>query len=71
MNLEQKLEHTNRIADAIQGGQKEYKFSSTRPYVISLPNPQVAGTMRQRRSYALDKAQSVVQRLERLFPSLT
>lgn len=64
MNSNQKLEHTNRIADAIQRGQKEYKFfSSHKPYVIGLPNPQLVGTMRQRRSYAIDKAQSIVQTL--------
>ena len=62
MTLQDKIEHTTAIADAIQRQEKFYILS--RDCMISpLPTPQVAGTMVQRRSYAMGKAMDILNTL--------
>jgi uroporphyrinogen-III decarboxylase len=62
MTLQDKIEHTNAIADAIQRQEKFYIIS--RGCMINpLPTPQVAGTMVQRRSYAMGKAMDILNTL--------
>jgi len=60
MTLQQKIHHTNRIADAIQRQESEYATWELTDS-ITLPNPQVCGTMAQRRSYAMGKAMSLIE----------
>jgi len=60
MTLQQKIHHSNKIADAIQRHEEYYKV---KPLVhIDLPTPQVYGTMRQQRSYAVGKAMSLIEK---------
>ena len=63
MTLQQKIYHTKRIADAIQRQESEYAtWELTK--AIPLPTPQLCGTMGQRRSYAMGKAMSLIERYE-------
>ena len=60
MTLQQKIYHTKRIADAIQRQESEYAtWELTK--AISLPTPQLCGTMGQRRSYAMGKAMNLIE----------
>tara|TARA_R110002126_G_scaffold234934_1_gene378835 strand:- start:242 stop:451 length:210 start_codon:yes stop_codon:yes gene_type:complete len=49
------------MADAIQKGEAFYTMETSQIMHILLPNPQVAGTMVQRRSYAMDKAMNLIE----------
>ena len=60
MTLQQKIHHSNKIADAIQRHEDEYatwEFTQS----IKLPSPQVYGTMRQQRGYAMGKAMDLIE----------
>jgi len=67
MTLQDKIYHTNEIANAIQRREEFYDivetpittFSKVRH--IELPTPQVAGTMTQQRSYAVGKAMDIIE----------
>jgi len=61
MNLQDKIQYTNEMADAIQRGEAFYTLETNQIMHILLPNPQVAGTMVQRRSYAMDKAMNLIE----------
>ena len=73
MTLQDKIEHTTAIADAIQRREDYYTleilmgeshplgYSPLRQ--IELPAPQIAGTMVQRRSYAMGKAMDILNTL--------
>ena len=71
MTLQQKIHHTELIADAIQRTEEYYDivetpittFSKVRH--ISLPTPQKCGTSIQQRSYAISKAMDILEGLER------
>jgi hypothetical protein len=82
MTLQDRIEHTNAIADAIQRNESHYSFdldnklmgppnefasvfldNLRRSRTIGLPAPQIAGTMTQRRSYAMGKAMDILQNL--------
>ena len=59
MTLQQKIHHSNQIANAIHRHEEYYKV---KPLVhIDLPTPQVCGTMTQRRSYAVGKAMELIE----------
>ena len=62
MTLQQKIHHTEMIADAIQRHEKIYRFDDGEglPCNILLPTPQVCGTSTQQRSYARDKAKEIL-----------
>lgn len=60
MTLQDKIHHTNEMANAIQRQEKFYVIS--RGCMINpLPTPQTAGTMQQQRTYAMDKAMSIIE----------
>ena len=61
MNLQDKIHHTNEMANAIQKGEAFYTMETSQIMHILLPNPQVAGTMVQQRSYAMDKAMNLIE----------
>ena len=74
MTLQDKIQHTTAIADAIQRREDYYtletrpkgsrvSLSSVEVRHIELPTPQVAGTMVQRRSYAMGKAMDILNTL--------
>ena len=50
------------MADAIQRGEKTYQITPVN-LLESLPAPQIAGTMVQRRSYAMGKAMDILNTL--------
>ena len=62
MTLQQKIHHTNQIADAIQGHVTTYRLDDGESYPthILLPTPQVCGTLTQQRSYATDRAKEIL-----------
>ena len=60
MTHEQTLHHTEQIANAIQRHESEYSTWELSK-AIKLPTPQTAGTMTQQRSYAVDKAQELLE----------
>jgi len=60
MTLQDKIYHTEQIADAIQRQEKFYIISRG-CMIDSLPAPQIAGTMTQQRSYAMDKAMDIIE----------
>ena len=74
MTLQDKIYHTNEMANAIQR-REDYYTLETRPKGsrvclspvevrhIELPTPQVAGTMVQRRTYAMGKAMDILNTL--------
>jgi hypothetical protein len=63
MNLEFKIHHTEKIADAIQRKEQTYRLKGVNDSYkyLKLPNPQVVGTMVQRRTYAMDKAMELIE----------
>ena len=61
MTLQDKIYHTNEIANAIQRGAITYTYDNAS---IQLPTPQVAGTMTQQRSYAVGKAMDILTQLD-------
>lgn len=70
MTLQQKIHHSNLIADAIQRHEDEYFVSLKEGnglinYDIALPTPQKCGTSIQQRSYAMSKAMDIIEGLER------
>ena len=62
MTLQDKIYHTEQIADAIQRQEKFYIISRG-CMIDSLPTPQTCGTMTQQRSYAIGKAMDILQNL--------
>jgi hypothetical protein len=61
MTLDDKIFHTNEIANAIQRHQEFYTLKvGDKAYSIMLPTPQTCGTMTQQRTYAMDKAQEIL-----------
>ena len=61
MTLEQKIHHANEIANDIQLREPTYPFPSPNGFkYVSLPTPQVIGTMTQQRSYAMGKAMDII-----------
>lgn len=58
MTLQEKIEHTNAIADAIQRGDAYYEIGNSR--VVTLPSPQTTGTGMQQRTYAMSKAMDII-----------
>ena len=70
MTLQDKIYHTNEMANAIQRRDKHYtlEVSEAEGWLvdeihIELPTPQTAGTMVQQRSYATSKAMDIIQNL--------
>ena len=63
MTLQDKIYHTNEMANAIQRREDFYTLETDKVRHIELPTPQVAGTMVQRRSYAMDKAMDILNTL--------
>jgi hypothetical protein len=63
MTLQQEIYHTKRIANAIQRREDYYTLETEVDKIrhIELPTPQVCGTMTQQRSYAVDKAQQILE----------
>ena len=68
MTLQDKIYHTNEMANAIQRNQKFYIMPSKSQAIdwemknrIELPTPQVAGTMMQQRTYAMGKAMDIIE----------
>jgi|TARA_R110002153_G_scaffold33586_2_gene101291 hypothetical protein len=61
MNLQDKIHHTNEMANAIQKGEAFYTMETSQIMHILLPNPQVAGTMTQQRTYAMGKAMELIE----------
>ena len=61
MNLSDLNTHTMEMANAIQRQDEFYRLD-TKPYPthIMLPTPQTCGTMTQQRTYAIDKAQQIL-----------
>tara|TARA_R110002167_G_scaffold338990_1_gene546689 strand:+ start:436 stop:633 length:198 start_codon:yes stop_codon:yes gene_type:complete len=64
MTLQQKIHHSNQIANAIQRHEDEYATWELSK-AIKLPTPQVCGTMTQQRTYAMDKAMSLIEAYDR------
>ena len=64
MTLQQKIQQTELIADAIQRGDEYYNGCCFIRPQISLPTPQRCGTSIQQRSYATDKAKEILEGLE-------
>ena len=64
MTLQQKIYHTKEIANAIQRRDEFYiMYGDDKVKHITLPTPQVAGTMTQQRSYATSKAQEILKNI--------
>ena len=75
MNLQDKIYHTNEIANAIQRREEYYTLEilmgenhplgyspqTSELRHIELPTPQVAGTMTQQRTYAMGKAMDLIE----------
>jgi hypothetical protein len=61
MTLQDKIYHTEQIANAIQRREEYYTIVGTQVRHIELPTPQVAGTMTQQRSYAVGKAMDIIE----------
>lgn len=61
MTLQDKIHHTNEIANAIQRREEYYTLETDKVRHIELPTPQVAGTMTQQRSYAVGKAMDIIE----------
>jgi len=60
MTLDNKIHHANEIANAIQRHESEYATWELRG-AINLPTPQVCGTSIQQRTYAMDKAMTLIE----------
>jgi hypothetical protein len=63
MTLQDKIHHTEQMANAIQRREEYYTIVGTQVRHIELPAPQVAGTMGQQRSYAVGRAMDILQNL--------
>ena len=68
MTLQQKNYHTRQIANAIQRCEGMYSISLEEGnglinYEFALPTPQTCGTMTQQRTYAMDKATSLIEKI--------
>jgi len=63
MTLQEKIHHSNLIANAIQRNEEEYATWELR-YAIKLPKPQTAGTMMQQRTYAMGRAMGLIEDYE-------
>ena len=63
MTLQDKIYHTEQMANAIQRREEYYTLETDKVRHIELPTPQVAGTMVQRRSYAVGKAIDILNTL--------
>ena len=64
MTLQDKIYHTEQIADAIQRRDEYYTlYPSGKVARLALPAPQIAGTMVQRRTYAMGKAMDILNTL--------
>tara|TARA_R110000796_G_scaffold220761_1_gene336836 strand:- start:241 stop:438 length:198 start_codon:yes stop_codon:yes gene_type:complete len=61
MTLQDKIYHTNEIANAIQRREEYYTIVGTQVRHVELPTPQVAGTMMQQRTYAMGKAMDIIE----------
>ena len=62
--MKDKFYYTNEIANAIQRRELFYTMQDAIPKEhIKLPTPQTCGTMTQQRSYAMDKAMSILNSL--------
>jgi len=66
MTLQQEIYHTKQIASAIQRREKYYTIKTDKFKYMKLPTPQVCGTMTQQRSYAVDKAQQIIEEYKTL-----
>ena len=67
MTLQDKIHHTEQIANAIQRHEQTYHLhwiNGTKKY-LALPTPQVAGTMTQQRTYAMGKAMDIIEQIDR------
>lgn len=61
MNLLEQNNHTMEMANAIQREQEYYTLvMNGSAYSIMLPTPQRTGTMTQQRTYAIDKAEEIL-----------
>ena len=65
MTLQEKIYHTNAVADAIMRGDKGYSIevlenNKTFSTFVYLPSPQLAGTGMQQRTYAMTKVMDIV-----------
>jgi|13_taG_2_1085334.scaffolds.fasta_scaffold04635_12 hypothetical protein len=65
MTLQEKIYHTNAMADAIMRGEKGYSIeglesNKTFSTFVYLPSPQPTGTGMQQRTYAMTKAMDIV-----------
>ena len=61
MNLSEQNTHTMEMANAIQRAQEFYTLvMNGSAYSIMLPTPQTCGTMTQQRTYAIDKAEEIL-----------
>jgi hypothetical protein len=65
MTLQDKIHHTNEIANAIQRREDFYTLKTDKIRHVELPTPQVAGTMTQQRTYAMGKAMDIVEQIHR------
>jgi hypothetical protein len=63
MTLQDKIYHTEQIANAIQRREEYHTIVGTQVRHIELPAPQTCGTMTQQRSYATSKAQEILNHL--------
>jgi hypothetical protein len=63
MTLQDKIHHTEQMANAIQRREDYYTLETDKVRHIELPAPQVAGTMTQQRSYAVGRAMDILQNL--------
>ena len=62
MTLQEKLHHQKQMANAIQRQDEFYTLDvDDRTKHIELPTPQTCGTMTQQRTYAMDKAISLIE----------
>jgi len=61
MTLQDKIHHTNEMANAIQRREEFYTLVGTVVRHIELPTPQTAGTMTQQRAYAMGKAMDIIE----------
>ena len=64
MTLQQKIYHSNLIADAIQRHEDEYATWEL-GHAVPLPKPQVCGTSIQQRTYAMGKAMDLINEYEK------
>ena len=63
MTLQDKIYHTNEMANAIQRREDFYTLETDKVRHIELPTPQVCGTMTQQRSYAVGKAMDIIEQI--------